>query len=77
MLKNLYLAEQQDYNVKKDKNTYDIKIKIISYNKEPIMLNFILFIDCSQENDELTCHIKKNDLEKIMTENEGRLYISC
>jgi hypothetical protein len=41
------------------------------------MLNFILFIDCSQENDELTCHIKKNDLEKIMTINEGKLYISC
>ena len=41
------------------------------------MLNFILFIDCSQENDELTCHIKKNDLEKIMTINEGSLYISC
>ena len=74
---NLYLAEPQDFDVKEDKDTYDIKIKIISYNKELIMLNFILFIDCSQENDELTCHIKKNDLEKIMTINEGSLEISC
>lgn len=68
-------SDKQTINVEKDKENYELKFKISSYNKEPIMLTFLLFPDCSQTNDELICKITKSQLENVLIQNESQLSV--
>ena len=49
----------QTINVDDDKEIYELKFKIISYNQEQLFLLGIEPLDCKRENDELICLIKK------------------
>ena len=62
--------------VEKNKDNYELKFKISSYNQEPILFSYFFFLDCSQKNDELICIITKKQLESIQTENGAKLYIT-
>ena len=70
-------AEKQNIIVEKDKEIYELKFKISSYNQEPIMINYFIFPDCTQEkNNEIVCKITKGQLESIlMTKEESRLSV--
>ena len=62
-------SDKQTINVEEGKENYDLRFKISSYHNEPIMLmtdENKIFIDCSQEKEELVCPISKNLIESIL-----------
>lgn len=57
-------SEPQTINVTDDKDIYDLKFKIISYNQKKLYF-FSFFggpMNCKRKNEELLCQIKKNTL---------------
>ena len=59
-------SSNQTINVVDNKEIYELKFKIKSYNQELLFLNFAISLeplDCKRENDELICLIKKSLLE--------------
>ena len=68
-------SDKQTITVEKNKDIYDLKFKISSYNQEPIMLNYLISPDCRQENNELLCQLTKNKLESILVNKESSLII--
>ena len=61
-------ADKQSINIEEGKENYDLKFKIVSYNKEKIIFNYENVVDnCRQEKDELICPISKSRLEEIMS----------
>ena len=68
---NLY-SDKQTINIVDGKNSYELKFNIESYNQETVMLGNEP-MDCKQENNELICQIKKDELEKdLLNEEEER-----
>ena len=69
---DLYVDEQT-INVEEDKNFYEIKFKIHSYNQERLFLmkNLGIFYleKCYENKNELICPISKERLEEIMEKN--------
>jgi len=69
---DLYVDEQT-INVEEDKNVYEIKFKIHSYNQERLFLMKELGIfyleNCYENKNELICPISKERLEEIMEKN--------
>ena len=65
----------QTINIVGDKNSYELKFKIESYNQE-VLIYGDESIDCKQENNELICQIKKYQIEQelIETKTIGRIY---
>ena len=55
----------QIINVTDDKDDYELKYNIISYNQEQLFIIFLNFepLSCKRKNDELICPIKKTFLE--------------
>ena len=68
-------SDKQTIIVEKDKENFELKFKISSYNQEPILINYLIIADCSQNNGELICKITKNQLEEILTPNVIKLEI--
>ena len=64
-------SEPQTINVTDDKDTYELKFKIISYNQERIyiIITFDEPLDCKKKNEELICQIKKQYLEGNSNKN--------
>ena len=60
------VSGEQTIDIGRDIDTYELKFSIASYNKETLMLRtqVYIFMDCIQENIELICKIKKDELEK-------------
>ena len=73
-INNLY-SDKQSITVIEGEDTYKLRFKIVSYNKDPIFVNYYLLIDCSQENDELVCQITRKQLDALLTRNGSELYI--
>ena len=67
---NLY-SDKQIINIVEGKNSYDLKFNIESYNQETVMLGTEP-MDCKQENNELVCQIKKDELEKDLAQKEEK-----
>ena len=69
-LVDLY-ANKQTINILEGKDSYELKFNVLSYNQEVLMLQTLgnVFMNCRQENNDLNCEIKKDDLEKGLNEN--------
>ena len=68
-------SDKQTITVEEGKDTYDLRFKISTYTKMPILLNLQIAIDCSQEKDELVCQITRNQLESILAKEEDQLFM--
>ena len=72
---DLYVDEQT-INVEEDKNFYEIKFKIRSYNQERLFLmkeHGIFYLEkCYENKNELICPISKERLEEIMEKNNEK-----
>ena len=73
-------SEKQTINVNKEKDSYDLSLKFDSYNNEVIYiamtgqeLNHIILDDCENKGKELTCKIKKDNIEEILG-NSGDIF---
>ena len=62
-------SDKQTINIVEDKDSYELKFKIESYNQE-VLIYGDESIYCKQENNELICQIKKNQIEKGLTGNK-------
>lgn len=62
-------SDKQTIEVIEGKDTYELKFKIVSYNKEKIILADALILDCQVDNSDIICHVTKKDLEKISETN--------
>ena len=69
-------SEKQTITIEKNKDIYELKFKILSYNQEAIMFDYYIFLNCSEKNDELICYVTKNQLESILIKNETQLAVS-
>ena len=84
----LLYSERQIINIEDNKDSYNLKFKVESYNNEIIGLcktrepyssrnyttTFAVMDSCQLNNKELNCKISKSKLEEILTNNNG-LYI--
>ena len=71
-------SPRQTINVTDDKDTYELKFNIVSYNQERLYIEIIWDepLDCKRNNKELICQIKKNILVgKYISENDKSLEI--
>ena len=66
-LMDLYSKEQK-INIVEEKDSYEFKFNIVSYNGEKIILNYLIPIDCNRENNILKCPITKSKLEEFLNE---------
>ena len=71
---DIYLGNQT-INVVDNKENYELKFKIISYNHEQLYFNLFDLepLDCKIQNDELICLIKKTFLEYYYFKTSGIL----
>ena len=60
---------KQNITVEEGKDSYELKFKISSYNQEKIML-YYAFLDCSQKNEELICHITRKQLDSMVRKDK-------
>ena len=71
-------ADEQTINVEEDKNFYEIKFKIHSYNQERLLflkaLGVYNFEKCNENENELICTISKERLGEIMEKNNERFF---
>ena len=71
-------ANSQTINVEEDKNFYEIKFKIYSYNQERLLflknLGVYYFEKCNENENELSCTISKERLGEIMEKNNERFF---
>lgn len=63
-------ANKQIIDLNSNENEFELKFKIVNYNKEKIYLcnSYPLKVldDCDQKNDELICKINRNDIEPLI-----------
>ena len=67
-------SDKQTINLVKNKDFYELKFNVLSYNKEVLMMGYEP-MDCRQEKDILLCQIKKNEIEKSLVENEVKVSV--
>ena len=71
-------ADDQTIDVEEDKNFYEIKFKIHSYNQERLLflkaLGVYNFEKCNENENELICTISKERLGEIMEKNNERFF---
>jgi hypothetical protein len=61
-------SSKQTLILKEDKEIYDLKFGIVSYNNEMLIMNYQHVLEnCKQVNNELICSITKSKLEEILT----------
>ena len=65
---------KQNITVEEGKDSYELKFKISSYNQEKIML-YYAFLDCSQKNEELICHITRKQIDSMLQKSELELRV--
>ena len=65
-------ADNQVIMYEENKDSYKLKYKIVSYNKEILMLYYII-LDCELNEDELFCLLKKDDLIRYASKNNTKL----
>ena len=68
-------SDPQTITVVDNKDSYDLKFNISSYHQEKLILRNY-FIDCTQNENELTCPITKKFLEKFLYRSEIDLTVS-
>jgi hypothetical protein len=71
-------SSKQTIILKDDKEIYDLKFKIVSYNNEMLLINYQSALEnCEQVSNELICHIAKGKLEEILTPvmNGNKIYL--
>ena len=68
-------SDNQAINVVEDKDLYELKFKIVSYNHEKLILGSYIFLDCNQKKDELICKVSKDELERISGSETNVMYI--
>ena len=73
-------SDEQNITVENNKESIEIKFKIISYHNETIVLwgtdeNLEILDNCKVENNELICLIQKKTLLEIMPNPTGNFYL--
>ena len=71
-------SSKQTIILKEDKEIYDLKFKIVSYNNEMLLINYQNALEnCKQVDNELICHITKSKLEEILTPaiDKNKIYL--
>ena len=72
-------SSKQTLILKEDKEIYDLKFGIVSYNNEMLIMNYQHVLEnCKQVNNELICSITKSKLEEILTPatvGGGKIYL--
>jgi len=71
-------SDKQTIILKEDKEIYDLKFQIVSYNNETLIINNQYVLEnCKQVNNELICPITKSKLEEILTPSvdESKIYL--
>ena len=71
-------SSKQTIILKEDKEIYDLKFKIVSYNNEVLLINYLHALEnCEQVSNELICHITKGKLEEIISPsiNRNKIYL--
>ena len=71
-------SDKQTIILEENKEIYDLKIKIISYNNETLIMNYQYVLEnCKQEYNELVCPITKSKLEEILTpvNDNSKIYL--
>lgn len=59
-------SSKQTIILKDDKEIYDLKFKIVSYNNEMLLINYQSALEnCEQVSNELICHIAKVNSKKF------------
>ena len=71
-------SDKQEINIVDDKDIYELKFNVFSYNNEILMIDDSFF-DCNQEKSQLICKTKKTDLEKMFRKSEKQIsvYFTC
>ena len=73
-------SNEQFINIEDNKELYEIKFKINSYNNEHLFLIkelLPIYLDnCEVKNKELKCFISKNKIEELLSYNNERFWIS-
>ena len=71
-----WYSEEQTIILKEDKEIYDLKFKIVSYNNEKLFISYRHALEnCKQVKDELICSVTKSELEVILTRNRDKNFI--
>ena len=71
-------SDKQTIILEEDKEVYDLKFKIVSYNNETLIINYQHILEnCKQVNNELICPIKKSKIEEILTPSidENKIWV--
>ena len=57
-------SKNQIINIKEDQDSYEVKFNILQYYQEALVLDTLglIFMSCKQNNNELICQLKKDDL---------------
>lgn len=59
-------SDKQEINIVEGQDSYELKFNVVSYNQEVLFFSTRAktILECKQENKELICPIKKDELEK-------------
>ena len=59
-------SDKQEINIVEGQDSYELKFNVVSYNQEVLFFSTRAktVLECKQENKELICPIKKDELEK-------------
>ena len=68
-------ADEQTITIENNRDSYELQFHIVSYNKEILMLGYIIFDNCKAENNILKCPITKNDLLANLRPRDNELEI--
>ena len=70
-------SKKQTINIQEDKDSYELKFNILTYNQESLILEIygLIFMSCRRDNNELICQVKKDDLLGVLRETNTALSV--
>ena len=70
-------SKEQTINIQESIESYEVKFNIFSYNHEALVLETfgLVFMSCRQDNNELICQLKKDDLLKDLSDTSSKLSV--
>ena len=70
-------SKKQTINIQEDKDSYELKFNILSYGQETLVFKLfeLVFMSCRQDNNELICQVKKDDLLRDLRETNSTLRV--
>ena len=71
-------SDKQEINIVEGQDLYELKFNVVSYNQELLTLytRAKIVLECKQENNQLICPIKKDELEKGLEQQSYNLRVT-